>query len=225
MAFRIWDLIASLNLHVLHQRGGYPVGPVYFREPDGVAHSLYRVLASNPIVRSITEFGVRFGMSTSSFMLGLADQRQLFGLHSQRKITGYDIRMFGDMDLYKQIAGSLGISFNFHVASSLESQIEDTDLLLLDTLHCYGQLRRELELHHSSVRHFIVLHDTMQFGKTALGDCDAIESQVLQLGWDKAEVTDGIEAAFHDFLAEHREWEEQVSVKHGTGTTVLKRVN
>jgi hypothetical protein len=53
----------------------------------------------------------------------------------------------------------------FQQADVLAVDIEETDLLFIDTLHVYEQLQEELRLHAGKVRRYIVLHDTMTFGE------------------------------------------------------------
>jgi hypothetical protein len=43
--------------------------------------------------------------------------------------------------------------------------IEETDLLFIDTRHDYDQLREELRRHADKVRKYIVLHDTTTYGE------------------------------------------------------------
>ena len=56
--------------------------------------------------------------------------------------------------------------FVFHQADVLWVDIEETDLLFIDTLHDYEQLVQELALHARKARKYIVLHDTTTFGET-----------------------------------------------------------
>lgn len=64
-----------------------------------------------------------------------------------------------------------GTTFCFIQASTLDIEIDETDLLFIDTQHTYAQLIAELRKHHSKVRRWIALHDTMIFGEVGdLGD-------------------------------------------------------
>jgi hypothetical protein len=53
----------------------------------------------------------------------------------------------------------------FHQADVLRVDIEETDLLFIDTWHVYGQLKEELRRHGGKVRKYIVVHDTTTFGQ------------------------------------------------------------
>ena len=45
-------------------------------------------------------------------------------------------------------------------------ELEETDLLFIDTWHVYEQLKTELALHAGRARKWIILHDTQTFGIT-----------------------------------------------------------
>ena len=55
------------------------------------------------------------------------------------------------------------IDFKFIEASSLDIEIEPTDLLFIDTLHTGEQLQQELFLHSDKAKKYIVLHDTVSY--------------------------------------------------------------
>jgi hypothetical protein len=101
--------------------------------------------------KHITEFGVRSGNSTSALAMSYPD-----------KLVCYDINpIYYDLnDLLK----SELISFKFIQKNVLDIEIEETDLLFIDTFHTYKQLKKELQLHKNKVRKYIILHDTKTFG-------------------------------------------------------------
>ena len=47
----------------------------------------------------------------------------------------------------------------------LAVDIEETDLLFIDTWHVYDQLREELRRHAGRASRYVVLHDTTTFGE------------------------------------------------------------
>src|SRR5207249_1177870 len=78
--------------------------------------------------------------------------------------------------------------FDFHQADVRQVEIEETDLLFLDTWHVYEQLKEELRLHAAKARRWIVLHDTTTFGdegETAghRGLWPAVEELLAQGQW------------------------------------------
>ena len=89
----------------------------------------------------ITEMGVRSVVSTFAFILA-----------KPKKLISMDLfhpSQYGDdyrLDLISQYAKDNSIDFSFKLQNTLECTIEPTDMLFIDTLHTYGQLKKELEL-------------------------------------------------------------------------------
>ena len=110
-----------------------------------------RALASQ--VEHVTEFGVRHGVSTTAL---LAAQPAV--------LRSYDIE---DRAVAASLAPLAGrTDFRFAVGDTKAIDIEETDLLFIDTLHTYDQLKAELARHGEKARRWIVLHDTTTFGTT-----------------------------------------------------------
>ena len=102
--------------------------------------------------RIVTEFGVRKGLSTAAFLHG-----------KPKKLTSYDINISKfNLDIM-DAARHEGLSFSLIQANVLDIEIAPTDILFIDTLHTYDQLKQELALHGEKVRSHIILHDTMTF--------------------------------------------------------------
>lgn len=102
--------------------------------------------------RHVTELGTRTGNSTIAL------------LHAQPdRLVCYDRLDFPHLNLLRLLAGRT--EFVCHRADVREVEIEETDLLFIDTLHTYNQLRHELHLHARKARRYIVLHDTTTFAE------------------------------------------------------------
>ena len=68
----------------------------------------------------VTEFGVRLGISTLSFIAG-----------QPKEIHSYDIEQKPEVAAYLcQMALDNGVNFTFHVENTLEAEIEPTDFCL-----------------------------------------------------------------------------------------------
>jgi len=96
----------------------------------------------------ITEMGVRGVVSTWGWIAS-----------NPKKLICYDINPCPVKNAVDTCA-NLGIDFIFHVADTRIIEIEETDLLFIDTEHTYDQIQKELELHGNKARKFIVFHDT-----------------------------------------------------------------
>lgn len=150
--------------------------------------------------RIVTEMGVRRAVSTYAFLSA-----------RPKKLTSIDIvppRELGvDMDGLENLARVNGIDFAFVQGDTTQIEIDETDLLFIDTLHVYEQLKNELELHASKVRKYLILHDTETFGK-------------------RGELSDriGLQPAVDEFLFKHTEWAIKEKVIYNNGLTVLHRI-
>lgn len=151
--------------------------------------------------RTITEFGVRDGFSTIGLLAGYP-----------QFMTSYDISPPGSfLDLEQTIkeAQSLGISYQF-IQQDVRSlaEIVPTDLLFIDTLHTYAQLRFELEHFAKYVQKFIILHDTVSF---------AHHDEIPGTG------KSGLIAAITDFLLD-TDWEVGATYPNCNGLTILSKL-
>ena len=95
----------------------------------------------------VTEFGVRSGVSTQAILSA--------GVPS----VHYDIEP-APFAFYEP--------HTFIQASTLEVDIEPTDMLFIDTDHTYVQLYSELTRHSSKVSKYIIMHDTTVYGTELL---------------------------------------------------------
>jgi tetratricopeptide (TPR) repeat protein len=120
------------------------------RTPSDVHEHLPTLYALAGECRHVTEMGTRKGVSTTALLFARPD-----------RLVCYDLVRCPQVDLLERLAGST--QFVFHQADVLRVEIEETDLLFLDTWHVYEQLREELRLHAGKVRRYIVLHDTATF--------------------------------------------------------------
>jgi len=97
----------------------------------------------------ITEMGVRNVVSTWGWIGS-----------NPKKLICYDIRRSNEVQDAIDTAADLGLDFTFHEADTRIIEIEETDLLFIDTEHTYDQMQKELELHGNKARKFIIFHDT-----------------------------------------------------------------
>ena len=102
----------------------------------------------------------------------------------------------------------------------------ETDLLFIDTWHVYGHLRRELAYWHSSVKKYIIMHDTTideWKGETIRMGWNA-QQQSIQHGIPVEEITKGLWPAIDEFLKEHPEWKLEKRYTNNNGLTILQRI-
>ena len=140
----------------------------------------------------ITEFGVEKGASTCCWLLA-----------EPKKLTCYDINL-DNLDLrlmYESFAKDKGIDFRLVEGDSHKIEIEETDLLFIDTIHRAPFLQKELNLHAGKVRKYIICHDT---------ECAM---------WP------GLRKGITDFLEVNTEWRTREHYPNNNGLTVLERID
>jgi len=147
-------------------------------------------LASN--CSHVTEMGTRFGVSTIGWLMGKPDKLVCYDKHPKKTIENI-----------KKISNPT--QFIFNKADTLEIEIEETDLLFIDTLHTYEQLKQELAFHHMKARKFIVMHDTESCGKK---DGHGFTGP-------------GLLPAIDEFLSTYQEWKTLLNSPLNNGLVVL----
>lgn len=174
---------------------------------------------------TITEMGVRWITSTWAF-LGCAPKRLIS--YDMRDPSMWDegsIDVSADavnrgynklQDVY-DVAKEFGLNFKFIQANVLDIEIEETDLLFIDTCHSYKHLQAELKLHASKVKKYLVFHDT-----TTYATID--ETNYEPLGGIFTAEGIGIWRAIEEFLQDNPQWILEQRYMHNNGLTILKKI-
>lgn len=142
----------------------------------------------------VTALGARFGVSTIALLAG-----------QPHTLRSYDLYRDPIVEVLRRRQGAC--TFDFEQASSLTVEIEETDLLFVDTVHTADHLWQELSRHAGKVRRWIALHDTHTFGE--IGEAGAA----------------GILFAVRRFLRERPEWRVVYRAENNNGFMVLSRVD
>lgn len=161
----------------------------------------------------ITEMGVRFVVSTFAFILA-----------KPKKLISIDLfhpSQYGDtyrLDLISTYAKDNNIDFVFKLENTTNCIIEPTDMLFIDTLHVYGQLKKELELHAPNVNKYIIFHDTTTFANIDEGyyyntsELDKLNKSYI-----------GLWPAIEEFLNSNTEWKIVERLTNNNGLTILQK--
>lgn len=163
----------------------------------------------------VTEMGVRWVCSSWGLLLG-----------RPKRLTSYDVNPVNPEMLAElaRIAGNQGTEFRFVQANVLNLSIEPTDVLFIDTLHSYRQLKTELYLHADMAKKHIVLHDTVTFGSHDEGSVDlSVLPRPLAELIGALPDRHGLMAAVDEFLSVHSEWRVAEQHFHNNGLMVLTR--
>lgn len=173
-----------------------------------------------PLLRSyasqceqVTELGTRFAVSTIGFLIG-----------RPKKVTTIDLNYHFYKPYEEEInrfASECKVEFRFIEADVLKIDIEETDLLFIDTLHTYNQLSKELRKHESKTRKWIILHDTVTFGHK---DEEFYKNgSISEVIINEQHTKRGLIPALEDFLNENKNWQIKEKFINNNGLTVLQR--
>ena len=135
----------------------------------------------------ITEMGVRNVVSTWGWIGS-----------NPKKLICYDYRRSNEIQDAIDTAAELGLDFTFHEADTRAIEIEETDLLFIDTEHTYDQMQKELELHGNKARKFIIFHDT--------ADCHEMN------------------VAIKEFMEANPHWVNEEEVINNHGFKIIKKI-
>ena len=169
-------------------------------------------------VDSIVEFGVCHGKSTRAL------------LASGTKLRSYDVWIEPKVLQLFEYSKSIGNDVEYIKQNSIKVEIDECDMLFIDSWHHYYQLRKELKLHASKVKKYLVFHDTVSCGSSgenwkSWGNGSQIEYETLCKDLDTDEIDNiGINNAIFEFLSEHPEWRVKKHYKNNNGLTVLEKV-
>ena len=144
----------------------------------------------------VVELGFRTGVSTSAF------------LSSGVKVRSYDIEAYPCKPFVRKLAAEYPDTFEFKVGDSRKVEIPECEMLFVDTDHTYATTFAELCLHEMMVSQWIVLHDTVSFGRKDR----------------KPGKGDGVLTAVEHFLLEPgRYWQMLLHLPNNNGLTILQR--
>jgi hypothetical protein len=155
----------------------------------------------------VTEMGVRSVVTTWALLAA-----------NPKRMVSIDIRPCPIHEA-QTLAAASGIDFNFQIADTSDTslQIEETDLLFIDTWHIYDQLKEELRLHSPKVRKYIIMHDTTVFAETGepyvYNECKVKINQPPK----------GLWPAIEEFLDINPDWCLHERYTHNNGLTILAK--
>jgi hypothetical protein len=161
----------------------------------------------------VTEMGTRFAISAYALLIA-----------NPKKVVSIDMNYLFFQPFEKEIndfAAECGTPFQFIDGDVLKMDIEQTDMLFIDTLHTYNQFSKELRRHEKSVNKWIVAHDTVTFGK--------VDEKFYKNGKISEEISGqkirkkGLYTALMDFLEENKDWKIKEHFTNNNGLTIIER--
>jgi hypothetical protein len=179
--------------------------------PSDINEHMPTIIKYGNQCETITEMGVRGIFSTWGWLACAPKKLTCYDLHDPSKWGG-------DIQSVYDTAMAYGLNFEFKVADVLKIEIEETDLLFIDTWHAYDQLKQELKLHSNKVKKYICFHDT-----TSYEFID--ESKGHENTWEGQSSGRGIWPAIEEFLEENKDtWQLKERFKNNNGFTIIERI-
>lgn len=154
-------------------------------------HVLYKLAKE---CKTVVEMGVRTGVSTRAF------------LNTDAELLSFDTVLDKEVQRLFIEAEKQGKKVKYIQANVLNIEIDEMDLLFIDTLHTYAQLKEELGLHGNKARKYLVFHDTYTYGLRGEQN-------------DKK----GLLTAIIEFMMVNPHWKFKVHNINNNGITVLER--
>jgi hypothetical protein len=167
----------------------------------------------------ITELGVRWVISTWALLAA-----------KPKTLNSFDLihYVYHGVPANKIIdaAQEQGTEFNFYEENVLTTdKIGPTDLLFIDTLHSYKQVKLELELHARKVRKYIIITNAVTYGSQNEGPVqhDKLTGEALHL-YKNLQDKQGVMTAVKEFLDDNTDWRVKEFFKNCNGLCVLERI-
>lgn len=160
----------------------------------------------------VIEMGVRAITSTWAFLMG-----------KPKKLVSIDLQhpeFFGaDIGEVKMVSEENNVEFEFRLQDTLKCEIEECDLLFIDTWHDFLQLKKELFRHSKKVNKYIILHDTNSYGFK-----DEFFYEFYDSGREESNLPKGLLSSVDEFLLKNSNWFIYERFAHNNGLTILKRI-
>lgn len=159
---------------------------------------------------TITEFGVRGVVSTVALITGKPKKMLSVDLfHPSRWGRG------AELDQIVNYAIQNNIDYKFLENDTRTIEIDNTDLLFIDTLHTYEQLKVELKKHGNKAQKFLIFHDTTLYAY--VDEHNSYTNEII-VGDKK-----GLWPAIEEFLFENPHWSILQRYNNNNGLTILQR--
>jgi hypothetical protein len=144
----------------------------------------------------VTEFGTRTARSTSALLSGCVGE-----------VVSYDIQRTQEVDFLLSI--DLPCEWLFVLASTIDPsvEIEETELLFVDTLHTRDHVVEELRLHGHKSSRYIIFHDTESQGEWSVDEPGAL----------------GINHAIRQYIQENPCWKKIFETPINNGLLIIER--
>jgi hypothetical protein len=167
----------------------------------------------------IVEMGVRWVVSTYAFAVSKPKKFISIDLyHPSHWGLEYGERLTDIQEYCK----NNNTEYSFIQKNTLDVDIPETDLLFIDTLHAYGQLKEELKKHANKVKKYIIFHDTTSY-ENQDEPASINEPKIGEVSNLLEKHKSGLWPAIEEFLSENKNWSVFERYTNNNGLTILKR--
>jgi len=181
-----------------------------FNTPSDINEHIPTIIKYGQECDHITEMGVRGIVSTWAWLAAAPKKLIAYDLEDPSKWGGRIQDVYDTAEAYN-------LDFTFIEGDVLKFEIEETDLLFIDTWHAYDQLQAELKLHAQKVKKYICFHDTTSY--------EYIDEPIHhENSWGKPTSGKGIWPAIEEFLQNNPSWQLKERYKNNNGFTIIERV-
>ena len=167
----------------------------------------------------VTEMGARTGNSTVAFLYAHPPKFVSYDYQYKTPEPHLEAGVKQLVALF-EACKAMGVNCAYSGADVLKTEIEPTDLLFIDTWHCYAQLAKELKLHGHKAKKYIAFHDTFSYGTRGEG---YPSMDIHHPHRDTMDGSGGIRPAIDEFLEAHREWSIEHETKQNNGLIVIAK--
>lgn len=154
------------------------------------------------------EFGVKRAASSAALLMGAEN------------VLSYDIVPTREA---QNLARLVGRRWTYRIEDSRSADVTPCDLLFIDSLHTYQQVKAELARHADSVRRWLVFHDTITFGSVGADGETGRQQWTYQVGQSVPPSALGIRPAIDELLIRDPSWRIHSHYTDSHGLLVLER--
>lgn len=129
---------------------------LYCKLPSDINKHLPKLRELASQVDHVTEFGIRGGKSTAALLAGRPKKLVSYDIDPHAVEFSFALRHLK----HPPVEGRGPTVFQPRCGDTREVLIETTDLLFIDSLHTFEQLRAELKRHGNKASTYLVFHDT-----------------------------------------------------------------
>jgi hypothetical protein len=173
---------------------------------------------------SIFETGVRGCVSSWALLYGLLNSAST----SKKRLLLNDIDAC-NIQYLKECCDQTEVELSYVWENNLSLVFkpdETFDLTFIDTFHCCGQIRRELEKFSQVTNKYIIMHDTTvdEYAGEPVRARLCINTLMNRTGFSQEELMLGMSQGITIFLTNHPEWKVKEKLTNCNGLTILEKI-